>query len=160
PFEGPDHQILERVLAGFANHPNVAAYVIVGLGCEVGYAQHLVEAQHLVTLGGPRALGPAQPGPRPPGLNIPEAGRVTGPLGAAVKAVSELLPEANSWTRTEQPASKICLAMECGGSDGNSGVTANPALGVAADLIVAQGGSAFLGETTEIYGAEHQLTRL
>ncbi len=69
------------------------------------------------------------------------------------------MPEANSWTRTEQPASKICLAMECGGSDGNSGVTANPALGVAADLVVAQGGTAILGETTEIYGAEHLLTR-
>jgi len=159
PFEGPDHQILERVLAGFANHPNVAAYVIVGLGCEVGYAQHLVEAQHLVTLGGPRAIGPAQPGHRPRVLNIQEEGGITGTVEAAVKAVSELLPEANSWTRTEQPASKICLAMECGGSDGNSGVTANPALGVAADLIVAQGGSAFLGETTEIYGAEHLLTR-
>ncbi len=69
------------------------------------------------------------------------------------------MPEANSWVRTEQPASKICLAMECGGSDGNSGVTANPALGVAADLLVAQGGTAILGETTEIYGAEHLLTR-
>jgi altronate hydrolase len=159
PFEGPDHQILERVLAGFANHPNVAAYVIVGLGCEVSYAQHLVEAQDLVTLGGPRANGPAQPGRRPRVLNIQEEGGITGTVEAAVKAVYELLPEANSWTRTEQPASKLCLAMECGGSDGNSGVTANPALGVAADLIVAQGGSAFLGETTEIYGAEHLLTR-
>ena len=71
----------------------------------------------------------------------------------------DLLPEANAWARSEQPASKISLAMECGGSDGNSGVTANPALGVAADLLVAQGGTAFLGETTEIYGAEHLLTR-
>ncbi|HZW33390.1 MAG TPA: altronate dehydratase family protein [Isosphaeraceae bacterium] len=160
PFEGPDHQILERVLAGFANHPNVAAYVIVGLGCEVSYAQHLVEAQHLVTLGGPRANGPAaRPGHRPRVLNIQEEGGITGTVEAAVKAVYELLPEANSWTRSEQPAAKICLAMECGGSDGNSGVTANPALGVAADLIVAQGGAAFLGETTEIYGAEHLLTR-
>ena len=69
------------------------------------------------------------------------------------------MPEANSWTRSEQPAAKICLAMECGGSDGNSGVTANPALGEAADLIVAQGGTAVLGETPEIYGAEHLLTR-
>ena len=68
-------------------------------------------------------------------------------------------PRRTRWTRTEQPASKIHLAMECGGSDGNSGVTANPALGVAADLVVAQGGTAVLGETTEIYGAEHLLTR-
>jgi altronate hydrolase len=159
PFEGPDHQILERVLAGFANHPNVAAYVIVGLGCEVGYAQHLVETQDLVTLRGPGAIKSAKPGHRPRVLNIQEEGGITGTVEAAVRAVSELLPEANAWARTEQPASKLCLAMECGGSDGNSGVTANPALGVAADLIVAQGGSAFLGETTEIYGAEHLLTR-
>ena len=92
-------------------------------------------------------------------LNIQEEGGITRTVEAAVRAVYELMPEANSWTRTEQPASKICLAMECGGSDGNSGVTANPALGVAADLLVAQGGTAFLGETTEIYGAEHLLTR-
>ena len=62
PFEGPDHQILERVLAGFANHPNVAAYVIVGLGCEVSFAQHLVDAQHLVTLGPANGNGHAEAG--------------------------------------------------------------------------------------------------
>ena len=159
PFEGPDHQILERVLAGFANHPNVAAYVIVGLGCEVSFAQHLVESQDLVTLGVPGTNGSAGQPVRPRMLNIQEQGGITRTVEAAVQAVYELLPEANAWTRTEQPASKISLAMECGGSDGNSGVTANPALGVAADLIVAQGGTAFLGETTEIYGAEHLLTR-
>src|SRR6185312_8974068 len=88
-----------------------------------------------------------------------EQGGISRTVEAAVAAVNQLLPEANAWTRSEQPASRISLAMECGGSDGNSGVTANPALGVAADLIVAQGGTAFLGETTEIYGAEHLLTR-
>ncbi len=166
PFEGPDHHILERVLAGFANHPNVAAYLIVGLGCEVGFAQHLVDAQDLVTLslpgsGNGRGNGPggAADRPRPRVLNIQEEGGITRTVEEAVKAVYELLPAANSWVRTEQPASKISLAMECGGSDGNSGITANPALGVAADLVVAQGGTAFLGETTEIYGAEHLLTR-
>ncbi|MBX6314349.1 MAG: altronate dehydratase [Isosphaeraceae bacterium] len=159
PFEGPDHQILERVLAGFAHHPNVAAYVLVGLGCEVNYAQHLVEAQHLITLGAGR-LGPNDgDGPRPRVLNIQEQGGINRTVEAAVEAVWKLMPEANAWRRTEQPASKICLALECGGSDGNSGVTANPALGVAADLIIAQGGTAILGETTEIYGAEHLLTR-
>ncbi len=159
PFEGPDHKILERVLAGFANHPNVAAYVIVGLGCEVGFAQHLVDTQDLVTLGPAQGNGHRKPGPRPRTLNIQEEGGITRTVESAVRAVHELLPEANSWVRTEQPASKICLAMECGGSDGNSGVTANPALGVAADLLVAHGGTAVLGETTEIYGAEHLLTR-
>jgi altronate hydrolase len=159
PFEGPDHQILERVLAGFAHHPNVAAYVIVGLGCEVGFAQHLVDSQDLVTLSIPGTNGATRAAGRPRMLNIQEQGGIARTVEATVQAVYELLPEANSWVRTEQPASKISLAMECGGSDGNSGVTANPALGVAADLIVAQGGSAVLGETTEIYGAEHLLTR-
>jgi len=160
PFDGPDHLTLERVLAGFANHPNVAAYVIVGLGCEVSYAQHLVESQDLVTLGGVRRSGqPVDDPVRPRVLNIQEQGGIRKTVEAAVAAVHQLLPEANEWVRTEQPASKISLAMECGGSDGNSGVTANPALGVAADLIVAQGGTAILGETPEIYGAEHLLTR-
>jgi altronate hydrolase len=159
PFEGLDHQILERVLAGFANHPNVAAYVIVGLGCEVGFAQHLVDTQDLVTLAVPGANGAGRAPHRPRMLNIQEQGGITRTVEAAVRAVHEILPEANSWTRSEQPASKISLAMECGGSDGNSGITANPALGVAADLLIAHGGSAFLGETTEIYGAEHLLTR-
>ncbi len=159
PFEGLDHQILERVLAGFAHHPNVAAYVIVGLGCEVSYASHLVETQHLVTLGAANGNGAKQPVHRPRMLNIQEEGGITRTVEAAARAVYELMPEANSWVRTEQPASKICLAMECGGSDGNSGVTANPVLGEAADLLIGQGGTAILGETTEIYGAEHLLTR-
>jgi altronate hydrolase len=157
PFEGSDHQILERVLAGFVNHPNVAAYVLVGLGCEGAYAQHLIESQHL-------RLGPApgkDPGPSSPPrvFTIQEEGGVSRTVEAAVAAVEGLLPASAAWRRTEQPASKLCLALECGGSDGNSGVTANPALGVAADLVVALGGSAVLGETTEIYGAEHLLTR-
>ncbi len=157
PFNGQDHKTLERVLAGFATHPNVAAYVLVGLGCEVNFAQNVVESQDLVVLGSVKRSGVEKVRPRM--LNIQEQGGITKTVEAAVAAVNQLLPEANSWARTTQPASKINLGMECGGSDGNSGVTANPALGVAADLIVAQGGTAVLGETTEIYGAEHLLTR-
>jgi altronate hydrolase len=159
PFGGPDFQTLERVLAGFANHPNVAAYVIVGLGCEGVYASHLIEAQDLVVLGGTRDQRNGSSGLRPRALNIQEEGGITKTVEAAVRAVYELMPEANSWRRTLQPASKLHVTMECGGSDGNSGITANPALGVAADLIVASGGTVTLGETTEIYGAEHLLTR-
>jgi altronate hydrolase len=92
-------------------------------------------------------------------INIQEQGGITKTVEATVRAVLDVLPVANACVRTEQPASKLCLAMECGGSDGNSGVTANPALGVAADIVVAQGGTAVLGETSEIYGAEHLLTR-
>jgi altronate hydrolase len=159
PFGGTDHTTLERVLVGFANHPNVAAYVLVGLGCEVSFASHIVETHDLVALGGVKRCGAKAEPVRPRVLNIQEQGGITRTVEAAVAAVNQLLPEANSWTRSAQPASKINLAMECGGSDGNSGVTANPALGVAADLIVAQGGTAVLGETSEIYGAEHLLTR-
>lgn len=155
PFEGKDHQILERVLAGFVHHPNVAAYVLVGLGCEGAYAEHLIEAHQLRLASQPGASTP----PKPRVFTIQDEGGVSRTIEAAVRAVEGLLPTADAWRRTEQPASKLCVALECGGSDGNSGVTANPALGVAADLVVAQGGSAVLGETTEIYGAEHLLTR-
>ena len=154
PFEGKDHQILERVLAGFVRHPNVAAYILVGLGCEGAYAQHLIESQELRLVS-----KPAREAPRPLVFTIQEEGGIGRTVEAAVAAVERLLPAADAWTRTEQPASKLCLALECGGSDGNSGVTANPALGAAADLVIGQGGSAVLGETTEIYGAEHLLTR-
>src|SRR5207253_292720 len=78
---------------------------------------------------------------------------------AGVKAVAELLPQVNHVKRTSLSASKIILGTNCGGSDGNSGVTANPALGVASDMLVALGGTSIIGETPEIYGAEHLLTR-
>ena len=155
PTRGADHIQLERVLAGFANHPNVAACVLVGLGCEVSQARELVEVYDLVSPGSAKSSERR----RPRVINIQEQGGITKTIEATVRAVREVLPEANAFVRTEQPASKLCLAMECGGSDGNSGVTANPALGVAADLLVAQGGTAVLGETSEIYGAEHLLTR-
>jgi altronate hydrolase len=154
PTRGKDHIQLERVLAGFANHPNVAACVLVGLGCEVSQARELVEIHDLGSRNGSN-----KPKRRPRVINIQEQGGINKTIEAVVQAVHDVLPEANACVRTAQPASKLCLAMECGGSDGNSGVTANPALGVAADLVVAQGGTAVLGETSEIYGAEHLLTR-
>ena len=88
---GSDHKILERVLAGFANHPNVAAYVIVGLGCEVGYAQHLVEAQELSRLEQRRGTATATAGPRPRVLNIQEEGGITRTVEAAARAVYRAL---------------------------------------------------------------------
>ncbi|MFM7131757.1 MAG: UxaA family hydrolase [bacterium] len=160
PFEGMDFKMLERVMAGFANHPNVAAYLLVGLGCEGTYPSHLVESHDLVLLSAdPSAKGADKAALRPQTLSIQEQGGIARTIEAAFEGIKKLLPQANQWRRTEQPASKICLALECGGSDGNSGVTANPALGVAADMIVAQGGTAVLAETTEVYGAEHLLTQ-
>jgi altronate hydrolase len=150
-YDGPDHRQLERTLAGFAKHPNVAAYILVGLGCETGQAIHLIESEGLIQLNGPRK--------RPLVLTIQECGGIRKTVEAGVRAVAELLPRVNDVRRTTLPASKLILGTNCGGSDGNSGVTANPALGVASDLLVAQGGTSIIGETPEIYGAEHLLTR-
>jgi altronate hydrolase len=149
--DGPDHRQLDRTLAGFARHPNVAAYVLVGLGCETGQAIHLIEHEGLIGLNGSRK--------KPTVLTIQECGGIGKTVEAGVRALAQLLPEVNDARRTRLLASKLILGTNCGGSDGNSGVTANPALGVASDLLVAQGGTAIIGETPEIYGAEHLLTR-
>jgi altronate hydrolase len=152
-YEGPDHRQLEQTLAGFAKHPNVAAYLLVGLGCEIAQATHLIEAEGLglIQLGGTKTQTPV--------LTIQEAGGIGKTVEAGVKAVAELLPRVNDVRRVTLPARHLILGTNCGGSDGNSGITANPALGVASDLIVQQGGTTVLGETPEIYGAEHVLTR-
>lgn len=155
-YDGPDHQQLDRTLAGFARHPNVAAYLLVGLGCETGQAIHLIENQGLTQLGLGGSSGNRQP---PLVLTIQECGGIARTVEAGVRAVAEMLPRINDVRRTRLPASKLVLGTNCGGSDGNSGVTANPALGVASDLLIAQGGTSILGETPEIYGAEHLLTR-
>jgi altronate hydrolase len=150
-YDGPDHHQLDRTLAGFAKHPNVAAYVLVGLGCETGQAVHLLENEGLIQLNGSKK--------KPPVITIQECGGIKKTVEAGVRTVAELLPQVNDICRTRLPASKIVLGTNCGGSDGNSGVTANPALGVTSDLLVAQGGTSVIGETPEIYGAEHLLTR-
>jgi altronate hydrolase len=150
-YEGPDHRQLERTLAGFARHPNVSAYILVGLGCETGQAIHLIENQGLIQLAG------ASPGPTV--LTIQDCGGISKTVEAGVRAIAEMLPRVNDVRRVKLAADKLVLGTNCGGSDGNSGVTANPALGVAADLLVAEGGTAIIGETPEIYGAEHLLTR-
>jgi altronate hydrolase len=150
-YGGPDHNQLDRTLAGFARHPNVAAYILVGLGCEMGQAIHLVENQGLIQLNGS--------GKKPLVITIQECGGIGKTVQAGVQAIAKLLPRVNDVRRTCLSADKIVLGTNCGGSDGNSGVTANPAVGVASDLLVAQGGTSIIGETPEIYGAEHLLTR-
>jgi altronate hydrolase len=95
----------------------------------------------------------------PPVFSMQDMGGTVKTVEAAVRAVAELLPRVNQARRETAPASELMLGLECGGSDGNSGITANPALGVAADMLVACGGTAILSETPEIYGAEHLLTR-
>jgi altronate hydrolase len=152
-FDGPDHKQLDRTLAGFARHPNVAAYLLVGLGCEIVQASHLIDNEHLSLI---QLNGQAK---APLALSIQDCGGIGKTVDAGVKAVAEMLPRVNDIRRVQLPARHIMLGTNCGGSDGNSGVTANPALGVASDLIVQQGGTSILGETPEIYGAEHILTR-
>jgi len=146
-----DHRVLERVLAGYARHPNVAAYVVVGLGCEVNQAPAMI-ARHKLSLSNLADEAP-------PVITIQQAGGVRKAVEATAAAVAELLPRANSARRTKQPVSALVVATNCGGSDGNSGITANPALGWAIDELVRHGGTGVLAETTEIYGAEHLLVR-
>jgi altronate hydrolase len=148
---GEPHQILQRVLAGVARHPNIAGYVMIGLGCEINQAAQLVVDQRL------NILRPGEDAPAV--MNIQSEGGVRKTIEAGVGAIRRILPKANAAKRTPQPLSKLVLALNCGGSDGNSGITANPALGVASDELVRYGGTAVLAETPEIYGAEQLLTR-
>ncbi|MBI5670194.1 MAG: altronate dehydratase [Chloroflexi bacterium] len=144
---GADYRILQRTLAGMANHPNIGAYLIVGLGCESNQISDLIANYRL-----------ADGGYRPPTLTIQDEGGIRRTVQAGITAVEELLPLVNQCQRTPQPISELMIALQCGGSDGWSGVTANPVLGMVSDEIVRQGGTLVLAETPEIYGAEHLLT--
>jgi altronate hydrolase len=154
-YDGEDHKQLSRTLAGFANHANVGAYLLIGLGCETGTIGYLMNSGGLVQIGAGAKDGDG----RPIAMTMQDLGGTAKTIEAAVTKIAELLPRANDMRRVPIPASEIILGTECGGSDGNSGVTANPALGAASDMLVAAGGTTVLAETTEIYGAEHLLTR-
>ena len=148
---GEPQRVLQRVLAGIARHPNISGYVMIGLGCEVNQVDAVRQNHKLDDL---------RPGESAPVfMNIQATGGVRKTVEAGVAAVLKLLPQANELKRSAQPISKLILAENCGGSDGNSGITANPALGVASDELVRHGGTSVLAETPEIYGAEHLLTR-
>lgn len=139
-------QQLRRTLAGFARHPNFAQVFILGLGCETNQISQLVDTEGLQLFNNLRCL------------TIQDAGGTRATVDRCVDEITALLPEINEVTREPVPASELTLGLECGGSDGYSGISANPALGVAVDLLVQQGGTAILSETPEIYGAEHLLT--
>jgi len=141
---GAPSELLERVLMGMARHPNVFGCILIGLGCEGLQAPALRDR-----------IG----GPAPRTLVIQQTGGIRKTIAAGIAAVEDLLPVANAATRTPQSAAKLVLAMQCGGSDANSGITANPAVGIAADELIRCGGTAVLAETPEIYGAEHLLLR-
>ncbi|HVA45000.1 MAG TPA: altronate dehydratase family protein [Pirellulales bacterium] len=156
-YGGEDHQQLARTMAGFAKHPNVGGYLLIGLGCETASLPYLVETTGLVQIAGVGSNGVGRK--LPPVLTLQECGGTAKTIEAAHREIMKMLPDVDDVRRETIPASEIVLGLNCGGSDGNSGITANPALGVASDLLVAAGGTAVLAETSEVYGAEHLLTR-
>ncbi len=144
---GEPVQILRRVMAGYATHPNFYSTLMIGLGCEANQINDLLAAQGLERSSQLQTL------------TIQETGGTTKTIREGIARVKDLLAEANRVQRQTVPASHLMLALQCGGSDGYSGISANPALGAAVDLLVRNGGTAILSETPEIYGAEHLLTR-
>jgi altronate hydrolase len=139
--------VFRRTLTGYANHPNIVGVLALGLGCEVNQINDLIRGWEM-------------PPDRPLSwMTIQELGGTRKTVAEGESRIREMLAGASGLQRTTVPASKLVLGMECGGSDGYSGITANPALGAAADLLIRNGGTAAFGETTEIYGAEHLLTR-
>jgi altronate hydrolase len=144
---GEPMALLRRTLAGYARHPNFSGVLVVGLGCERNQIGGLVEDERLT------------PGPRLRTFVMQESGGTRKTIEAGVAAVREMLPEANRARRQTVPASHITVGLQCGGSDGFSSITANPALGAAVDILVRHGGTGILSETPEIYGVEHTLTR-
>ena len=144
---GEGYATLQRTLWGFAGHPNFAAVLMVGLGCEVMQLEFMTEIYGI------------KPGPTFRTMTLQDVGGTRKTIERAHAMIREMLPAANELGRRPISVSEITLALQCGGSDGYSGITANPALGHCADLLVRNGGSAILSETPEIYGAEHLLTR-
>ncbi|TJW41890.1 MAG: altronate dehydratase [Mesorhizobium sp.] len=141
------YHYLTRTLAGYASNPNIGGVVMIGLGCETNQISLMLDEHKL------------QENPTLGTFNIQAYGGTRKTVDSAIDRVGTMLHEVNRFARTSCYASDLVLALQCGGSDGYSGISANPALGYAADLIVKQGGTAVLSETPEIYGAEHLLTR-
>lgn len=144
---GEPMALLRRTIAGYARHPNLAAVLIVGLGCERNQLAGLMTDEDL------------QAGPLLRTFILQESGGTRKTIEAGVAAIKELLPAANDVKRETVSASHLKVGLQCGGSDGFSSITANPALGAAMDILVRHGGTAILSETPEIYGVEHTLTR-
>ncbi|NUR08691.1 MAG: altronate dehydratase [Nocardioidaceae bacterium] len=145
--DGEGLEVLRRTIRGYAEHPNFGALVVVGLGCEVNEIDALTRGIEL-----PGSV-PVLP------LTIQDLGGTRRTAERGVGLVRDVLPDLDRARREPVPASRLVLGLNCGGSDGWSGVTANPALGLAADTLVRHGGTAVLAETPEVYGAEHLLTR-
>lgn len=144
---GDGFDTLQRVLAGYATHPNFGGVLLLGLGCETMQIPRLMKDQNLKTTDAFRTA------------TIQGLGGTRKSVKWGVAQLEDMLPSVNAAQRVRVPVSELMVALQCGGSDGYSGITANPAMGYAVDLLVAHGGTAILAETPEIYGAEHLLTR-
>ena len=145
--KGEGYEVLKRTQWGYAVNPNVGGVVMVGLGCEGFQISRFKEAYGLKESDTFRTM------------TIQEVGGTKKTVMAGVDAIRTMLPQVAQAKRETCLASDLVLALQCGGSDGYSGITANPALGAAVDDLVRHGGTAILSETPEIYGAEHLLTR-
>ena len=145
--KGEGFEALMRTEWGYAANPNVGGTLMIGLGCEVFQIGRMKEEYRIVE------------GETFQSMTIQATGGTRKTIEAGMEKVRAMLPRLNRVQRSPTPASELTLALQCGGSDGYSGITANPALGAAADLLVRNGGTAILSETPEIYGAEHLLTR-
>ncbi|MCC9643570.1 altronate dehydratase family protein [Rhodopirellula sp. JC740] len=159
-YAGLKQQMLGRVLKGYAGHANVGACLTIGLGCEQTTPEYLREHHQLVEITDPRKLPVAASDSgftSTTMLTMQAEGGTRATIDRAEKHLETMLDIANQNSRTEVPAHHLRLALECGGSDGHSGWTANPLVGALADRMVAHGGAAVLSETTELIGAEHLL---
>ncbi|MDO8376420.1 MAG: altronate dehydratase family protein, partial [Aquabacterium sp.] len=145
--DGEELQVLRRTLGGYARHANFYGLLVVGLGCETNQIQGLIAQEGL------------QEGARLVAFNIQDTGGTARTVARGVELIRAMLPEANRVKRQPVPARHLVVGLQCGGSDGYSGISANPALGAAVDRLVRHGGTAILSETPEIYGGEHLLTR-
>ena len=145
--KGLGMRILERTLAGYATHANFAAVIVVGLGCEANQINAWLANSSL------------REGDTLRVFNIQDTGGTRKTVDKGVALIRAMLPAANAVRREPCSAAHLTIGLQCGGSDGYSGISANPALGAAVDLLVAHGGTAILSETPEVYGAEHLLTR-
>ena len=144
---GDGFDALQRVLLGYIQHPNLAGILLIGLGCEANQIKFLLDAFNL------------NENPLFKTMTLQDMGGLRKTIKAGIDCVEAMLPQVNLIERTDQSVEHLSVALQCGGSDAWSGITSNPSLGHAADLIVKYGGTAILAETPEIYGAEHMLTR-
>jgi len=136
---GLDHLNLRQILTNLAHHPNIAAALVIGLGCEVNLMADIITDENTAYLG------------------VQDEGGTAITIEKAVPIIQHMLEEANRITRTPQPLSKLTVALQCGGSDAFSGITGNPLMGQVSDRIVSEGGTVVMAETTEIFGAEQLL---